>query len=178
MGLGGPVAHLHLIKICFCLFNELEVMNWIQIRFLSHVCFVSHVIKTAKQMKGLSFHSAFLLEGHFPNRTLYLLVRNALHLILGLSPHPPFFPPFFFPSTVLALIHILNQPQVLKQAHQTSFFLLQLWPINLCHPDTARRIENACVLRTLVNLHLPRRWVQSCWCPPVKERKAHDGPPK
>lgn len=143
MGLRGPVAHLHLIKICFCIFNWLEVMNWIQIRFLSHVCFVSHVIKTAKQMKGKQ-NGAFtqpFFEGHFPNRTLYLLVRNALHLILGLSPHPP----FFFYSTVLALIHILNQPQMLKQAHQTSFFLLQLWPIELCHPDTARCIENACV---------------------------------
>lgn len=147
-------------------------------RFLSHVCFVSHVIKTAKQMEGLSFHSAFLLEGHFPNRTLYLLVRNALHLILGLSPHPPSPPPpFFFLYCFGSNTYTQPTPDV-----KTSPPDIIISPATLTHQALPSRHctvyrERMCWELWLIYIS-PSRWVQTCWCPPVKERKAHDGPPK
>lgn len=80
-------------------------MNWIQIRFLLHVCFVSDVIKTettertelSLRMSLSKPHSLFISE-------------ERITLDPRLLSTATFF--FFFYSTVLALIYIYSTPDV------------------------------------------------------------------
>lgn len=152
-------------------------MNWIQMRFLSHVCFVSHVIKTAKQMKGLSFHSAFLRRSLSKPHSLFIS-EERITLDPRLVSTSTFFSPLFFFLYCFGS-NTYTQPTPDVKTNPPDIILS---PATLTHQALPSKHCTVYRERTCWELWLiyisPSRWVQTCWCPPVKERKAHDGPPK